>query len=151
LRSKRTNKGLLLAETTIESRVKAVRALKRRINLWDIDQVQDHIDDQDWTNGRKEQVSLSYSNWCEWKGFEYKTRKYPRQIKLPSVPTEKDIDQLIGGFSNSKYGAFLQLLKETAFRPIEASRLRPKDFDLERKIITLNDPAKNSNPRQCRI
>jgi hypothetical protein len=53
---------------------------------------------------------------------------------LPYIPTEKEIDQLIGGFSDSKYGPFLQLLKETAFRPIEASRLKPMDFDLERRI-----------------
>jgi hypothetical protein len=58
---------------------------------------------------------LAYSNWCESKGFVYTPRKYPRQIKLPYVPTEKEIDQLIGGFSASKYGPFLQLLKETAF------------------------------------
>lgn len=121
------------------------------MNLWDCEAVQEYIDQANWTNGRKEHVSLAYYNWCEWKGFDYKRKKYPRQLKLPYIPTEKEIDQLIGGFSNSQYGPFIQLLKETAFRPIEASRLRPIDFDLERRIVTLNQPAKNNNPRQVRL
>jgi len=45
----------------------------------------------------------------------------------------------------------LQLLKETAFRPIEAMNLRVRDFDLERQIVTLNNPAKGSNPRQVKL
>ena len=151
LRSKVTKRGTPLAETTIIHRIKAIRALKKRVNLWDTKAVQGYIDQADWTNGRKEHVSLAYFNWCECKGFEFHRKKYPRQIRLPYIPTEKEIDQLIGGFSNSKYGPFIQLLKETAFRPIEGSRLRPFDFDLERRIVTLNAPAKNSNPRQMRL
>jgi integrase len=38
----------------------------------------------------------------------------------------------------------LQLMKETGFRPIEAMNLRIKDFDLERRLVTLNNPAKGS-------
>jgi integrase len=123
----------------------------RRFNLWDTKAVEEYIDQADWTNGRKEHVSLAYRNWCESKGFDFKPRKYKRQVKLPYIPSENEIDQLIGGFSVSKYGPYLQLLKETAFRPVEASRLRPSDFDLERRVVTLNEPAKNSNPRQVRL
>jgi hypothetical protein len=95
-------------------RVKAIKSLAKHVNIWDSDAVEKHINEAEWTNGRKEHVALAYSNWCESKGFEYTPRKYPRQIKLPYIPTEKEIDQLIGGFSDSKYGPFLQLLKETA-------------------------------------
>jgi integrase len=42
-------------------------------------------------------------------------------------------------------------LKETGFGSIEARRMTPIDFDLERKIVTLNDPAKGSRPRQFKI
>lgn len=42
-------------------------------------------------------------------------------------------------------------MKETAFRPIEVMRLTPKDFSLEQQIVTLNKPAKRSNPRQAKI
>jgi len=150
-RTKLTRKGYQLAESTIIHRLKAIKALRRRVNLWDKNAVQIHIDQFDWTNGRREHVSLAYHNWCESKGFEYKPKKYHREIKLPYIPSEKEIDQLIGGFSNSKYGPFIQLLKETAFRPVEASRLKPSDFDFGRRIVTLNAPAKRSNPRQVRL
>ena len=151
LRTRLTKRRVPLAESTIIHRVKAIKSLAKHVNIWDSDAVEKHINDAEWTNGRKEHVSLAYANWCESKGFVYTSRKYLRQIKLPYVPTEKEIDQLIGGFSDSKYGPFLQLLKETAFRPVEASRLRPMDFDLERRIVTLNVPAKNSNPRQVKL
>ena len=104
LRSKLTKKGFSLAESTIIHRVKAIKSLAKHVNIWDSDAVEKHINEAEWTNGRKEHVGLAYSNWCESKELEYTPRKYPRQIKLPYVPTEKEIDQLIGGFSNSKYG-----------------------------------------------
>ena len=147
LRSKLTKKGFSLAESTIIHRVKAIKSLAKHVNIWDSDAVEKHINEAEWTNGRKEHVGLAYSNWCVSKGFEYTPRKYPRQIKLPYVPTEKEIDQLIGGFSDSKYGPFLQLLKETAMRAGEAKRLDWIDIDHERRIITLNHPEKGSKPR----
>jgi integrase len=42
-------------------------------------------------------------------------------------------------------------MKETAFRPVEAMRLTPRDFNLEQQIVTLNKPAMRSNPRQAKI
>lgn len=74
--------------------------------------------------------------------------------KPPYVPLEKDIDQLIYGFAGSKakrYAAMLQLAKETGWRLVEIFRLTPADFDLERQIVTLNDPAKRSEPRQVKM
>ena len=151
LRTKRTRRGTLLAETTIKTKLKAIKALSKKVNLWDSEAVEHYIDISELCGGRKEIVAQAYVDWCRFKGFEYEKKKYHRERKLPYIPTEKDVDQLIGGFSNSKYSAFLQLIKETAFRPIEASRIRPLDIDIERRIITLNEPAKHSNPRQFRI
>jgi len=45
----------------------------------------------------------------------------------------------------------LQLLKESGFRPEEAFRLTPNDFDVEQKLCTLNKPAKHSLPRQFKM
>ncbi len=129
LRNKRTKKGYLLAETTVKSKLIIINTLQRVVNLWDVEQVQRFIDNSDWTNGRKQNVSYAYKDWCEFKGFFFTPQMYRRKRKIPHVPLERDIDQLIGGFANSKYGAFLQLLKETGFRPIEASRLTPQAFD----------------------
>jgi hypothetical protein len=37
------------------------------------------------------------------------------------------------------------------FRGIEARRLKPIDFDLDRKVVTLNDPVKGNRPKQFKI
>ena len=42
---------------------------------------------------------------------------------------------------------FLQLLKETAMRVGEASKLKWKNVDLQRKTIILNEPEKHGKPR----
>jgi len=47
--------------------------------------------------------------------------------------------------------SFLQLLKETGMRCGEANRLKWIDVDLERRIITLNEPEKSGIPRMFRI
>jgi len=104
----------------------------------------------DWSNGYKNNVGNAYADWVKFKGFEYTPRKYKKEEKLPYVPTERDIDQLISG-TGSKLSTFLQLLKESAFRPIEAMGLTPDDFDLNQRLCYLNKPAKGSNPRVLRI
>jgi integrase len=81
--------------------------------------------------------------------YEFERFKEKDQ-SIPYIPLEEEIDALIAGFT-PKYSPFLQLLKETGFRTIEARRLTPNDFDLIRKTVTLNNPAKNSLPRQFRI
>ena len=108
LRAKRTRKGYPLADSTVEHRVKAIRLLMKRFNLWDTEAVEEFIDKAGWTNGHKEHVSLAYRNWCESKGFEYEPRKYKRQVKLTYIPAENEIDQLIGGFSVYNFSKPLQ-------------------------------------------
>jgi len=151
LRNKTTKKGYPLSKSTISSKLTIINTLQRNTNLWDVEKVEKFIDSASWSNGRKQNVAYAYRDWCDWKGFIYEPKKYRRIKKIPSVPLERDIDQLIGGFANSKYGAFLQLLKETGFRPVEASRLQVNCFDFTKRVVTLNHPAKGSNPRQLRI
>ena len=128
LRTRLTKKNSHLAEGTIQSRLTILKTIQRRVNLWDSDEVQRFIDESDWSNGRREQVSLAYWDWCLSKGFEFKKKHYQRQYKIPYIPTEKEIDQLIGGFINSPYAPFLQLLKEAGFRP----RARMKGHPINR-------------------
>jgi integrase len=48
---------------------------------------------------------------------------FKRVDKLPFIPLESEIDMVIAGV-RIKMATMLQLLKETAFRPIEAWRLQ---------------------------
>lgn len=77
--------------------------------------------------------------------------KWSRQPqKLPWLPLEREIDELIAGCSR-KASAFLQLLKETGTRSGEAWRLKWIDIDMEHGVITFNLPEKGSNPRQMKV
>jgi integrase len=138
-------------DSTIAVKIRKLKALQRQVNLWDVTAVNNYIQDSPFKGSYKNGLGYVYADWCEYQGFQYKPFNYPNEKTLPYIPLEREIDQLIGAFAHSKYGAMLQLLKETAFRPIEAMRLTCQDVDLERQIVTLNKPAKRSNPRQVKI
>jgi len=53
--------------------------------------------------------------------------------------------------AGEKLQPFLQTLKETFARTGEAAALKWQNIDLEKRIITINDAEKNSNPRQVEI
>ncbi len=113
-------KGKGLAETTIESKLLLIRHLELRYNLWDTESIRNYIRDANCVPKRKNNLAYAYRDWCNWKGYDYDhTYLKESESKLPYIPTEKELDQLIAGFG-PKYSAFLQLLKETGFRSIEA-------------------------------
>jgi integrase len=66
--------------------------------------------------------------------------------KIPFIPTEQELDSLIAG-CGKKTATFLQLLKETGMRSGEANSLSWIDLDLQKRILILNTPEKNGNPR----
>jgi integrase len=76
--------------------------------------------------------------------------KYEQEQKIPFIPTENELDQLIAN-SRSQMATFLQTLKETGARYGEAYRLKWEDYDSERLTLSINDPEKHSNPRQLKI
>ena len=128
-----------------------IRYFELRFNLYDSEAIREHIKTAKCVNRRKNLLSYAYRDWCRWKGYDYEVAKFKEgTAKLPYIPSESELDQLIAGFG-PKYSAFLQLLKETGFRSIEARRIKPCDIDLDRRIVTLNEPAKNSNPRQFKL
>jgi integrase len=140
-----------LSDSTVETKVKNIKRLRKKVNIWDMKAVKRFIAGSDWGNNYKTIIEYAYLDWCRFNGFNYGITKYPKETKIPYIPLEKDIDQLIAGFKNSIYAPMLQLLKESGFRPEEAFRLTPNDFDLERQICTLNKPAKHSLPRQFKM
>jgi len=112
-----------LAESSIVTKIKKLKAIQRQVNLWNQEEVRNYIQDASFRGGYKNSLGYVYADWCEYQGVKYKPQNFPRETSLPYVPLEKEIDQLIGAFAHSKYGALLQFLKETGFRPVEALRL----------------------------
>ena len=165
--AKQTTMGL--NGKTIEDRTRALSLLhKRGADLFNPETVFRAIDhakrfnhktgqlkDEDWSDGSKNKAAQAYAAFCaigrihipEHVNFD----KWSRQPqKLPWIPLEREVDELIAGCSR-KVGAFLQLLKETGVRSGEAWRLKWQDIDVERAVITFNAPEKGSNPRQSKV
>lgn len=136
--------------TTIIGRTKLLKVLlKRGGNLYDPESVKDAIAKQPWCNGRKGNAVDAYSAYLKMTGEKWETPKYQAIQKIPFIPTETEVDQLIASCSN-RMATFLQLLKETAIRPGEAWALTWTDVDLVTKTVRIT-PEKNSNPRICHI
>lgn len=139
------------ADTTIRCNVSALRTLATRgANLYDPDTVKDVIARQKWSQNRKRNIINAYTLWLKMEGGKWEKPKCKCTRKIPFIPTEQELDALIAGCGR-KTSAFLQLLKETAMRSGEAKRLLWTDIDFERRMITLNNPEKGSNPRAWKV
>ena len=162
------NKSELLAYTwkmqkegygfeTVRLNTSALRALViRGANLADPEDVKEVLANQTikekaykskiWSSSRRRNVINAYTLFLKFHGLKWEKPRCQVTKKIPFIPTEHEIDDLIAG-SPGIISVFLQLLKETAMRSGEAKKLKWTDVDLERRIITLNDPEKGSLPR----
>ena len=133
-------------EATIESKVKLLKVLVRRgANLADPESVKLVIAKQNWSGGRKENAVQAYTSFLSYKGMEWNPPRYKRVRRLPFIPTEQELDQLISGCSK-RMATFLQVLKETGARAGEIWRLRWEDVDTVTRTIRVT-PEKGSEPR----
>ena len=131
---------------TIKMRTRQLKRLKERgANLFDPESVKETIAKQSWSVNGKICYVTAYATFALWMDIPFEPPRYKKVEKLPWVPTESDIDQLIAACSE-KMAIYLQLLKETGTRPGEAFYLTWADIDTVRKIVRVT-PEKNSKPR----
>jgi len=135
--------------STVQSNVKALKALAKRTDLLDSESVKEHLALAQLSEGRKQILAQYLERFYRFKGIAFEKTRYRRVERLPFVPTEVEIDQLISAVGR-KMSAFLLLLKETGTRAGEAWNLKWTDVDSERNCVTV-PPEKNSNPRQLKI
>jgi len=134
------------SQATITGRVKLLnRMLRLGANLSDEESIKEIIAQQQWTVSRKVNAVDAYDSLLKMQGKTWKPPIYRRVRKLPFIPTETEIDQLIAGTSK-RISTYLQLLKETGMRCGEASMLKWTDIDLENRSVRIT-PEKGSNPR----
>lgn len=103
-----------------------------------------------WSSATKVTVVAAYRKYATMNNIEWNPPKYRATHKLPFIPLESEIDQLIA-YCGKKTSTILQLLKETAMRIGEALSLQWTDIDFESRIVLLNNPEKHSNARQFKI
>ena len=136
------------ARETIRSNLSRLRALQARNgNLLDPESTKEVLArEKNWSNDTRRNTINAYTLFLKFNGMQWEKPRCNVTRKIPFIPTEQEIDNLIAG-SSKKVSTFLQLLKETAMRSGEAKRLLWTDIDFERRIIILNQPEKNGLPR----
>lgn len=131
---------------TIERRQRYLKELvKIGACLEDQESVKKALSEISWVGRSKNNAALAYTLYLKMEDKTWEKPKYQETRKIPFVPTELEIDQLIAG-SSPKTALLLQTMKETAMRPGEAINLTWNDIDPVSKTITVT-PEKGSNPR----
>jgi integrase len=102
--------------------------------------------EQRWGSNRRRNIINAYTLFLKMHGKTWEKPKCQVTRKIPFIPMESEIDELIAGCP-ATVATFLQLIRETAMRSGEAKRLKWTDVDFQRRIITLNEPEKGSLPR----
>jgi integrase len=140
-------------ESTIESRYRCLRTIAKNVDIFNPEAVKTFVAaTTTWNENTKCKRVDDLQGFYAFKRIQWARPDYERTEKLPFVPTETEVDQLIDNIGRmskrgGKTAAFLELLKETGFRPGEAWRLHWTDVDFGQARIILNDPEKGSNPR----
>lgn len=139
-------------DSTIETRMKHLEILvKRGVDLRDSESVKEVLALQrEWCDGTKANYVDTYACFLEKEGLAWKPPRYKRVHKLPFLPSETELDQLIAA-SGYKLGTFLQTLKETGADPGEAAGITWADIDKEARTISINKPVKGHNPRMINV
>jgi len=139
------------ADESIRTYLSCLRTLYTHgANLNDPESVKDAMARQNWSGNRRRIAINAYSLFLKKAGLHWEKPKCKVTRKIPFIPAEQELDALIVG-CGKKTSTFLKMLKETAMRSGEAKRLLWTDIDFERRIITLNEPEKGSNPRAWKI
>jgi integrase len=122
--------------------------VKRGVNLFDPENFKDVMARQtDWTETRKHNLTKAYRCFLNQHGIKATLTKYRVTRKLPFIPTEEEINQLIAS-GYHQMATLLQTLKETAARIGEAWKLEWDDLDTEAKTLNISHPEKGCNPRK---
>lgn len=139
------------AVTTSETYYHILKMLvKRRVDINNPESVKKFIaTEETWGKGRKWNVAKAYSLFLKMQGKTWEKPRYKPVEKLPFIPTENEIDELIAGCSK-QIATFLQALKETGARRGEAFDLKWTDIDLVTNTIRIT-PEKGSKPRIFKI
>ncbi|MBS7616181.1 site-specific integrase [Candidatus Bathyarchaeota archaeon] len=123
--------------------------VKKGADLFNPESVKEILAKESCSNGRKANIVKAYTLWLEMHGLTWVPPQYQLASKLPFIPLEKELDDLIASCSR-QMAAFLQLLKETAMRCGEALKLKWTDIDFATNTVRIS-PEKGSNPRICKI
>jgi integrase len=146
---KRINQGC--TEQGVKTYLYSLRTLKRNgADLHDPENVKAVVSRMTVSNRTKKNLVTVYDSFLKFLGETWQKPKYVYGQKLPYIPLESEIDQLIAGCSKT-ISTVLQTIKETGARIGEVSGIKWEDIDFKRNVLSINYPEKGSNPRQVKV
>ena len=123
---------------------------KRGADLTNPDSVLTVLATNGWTEANKGVFIVAYQSFAKTFNLPWQPPKIRVERKLPFIPTEKELDQLIAGCGR-KTASFLQVLKDTGARTSEASKIRWTEIDEKSSTIRINNPVKGSRARIVKV
>lgn len=136
-------------EWTVRTSVSQLKTLSKRTNILEPETFKEYLASNKLSESRKERLANTLALFYRWKGIPFDKPRYRKIEKLPFIPLEMEIEQLVSGMGK-KTASLLQLLRETGMRCGEAWNAKWIDIDFERNTITVR-PEKNSNSRVLKI
>lgn len=158
LLDQQTRKGLIInfmlymkkqgfRPTTITNRAELIATLLNQgVDINNPEDVKFAIADKKCGEGYKKNLVLAYDTLLRMQGKTWDKPKYKPDPKLPFIPLESEIDQVVNS-AGKRTSTFLAVLKETGADPGEALAIEWIDIDQEKKTITLNHPVKGHKAR----
>jgi integrase len=133
--------------STIKNRAELIKTLLNQdVDLNNPEDVKFAIADKKCGDGYKKNLVLAYDTLLKMQGKKWDAPKYKPPDRLPFIPLESEIDQLINSVGRS-ISLFLHVLKETGADPGEALAIEWIDIDRNSKTITINHPVKGHKAR----
>ena len=94
-------------------------------------------------------MAYAYNSYAEINGLSWNLPHFRVEDKLPKIPTEEKINQIIVR-ARGKYVLVFSVLRDTGMRPIELERARVRDIDLDTGVITVRT-AKGGLGRSLKV
>jgi hypothetical protein len=83
--------------STVLNCIKSLRAIARRTNLVNPEQVKTYLATSPVSENRKDKLTQDLTRFYKYKQIPFEKPHYTRIEKLPFIPTETEVDQLISG------------------------------------------------------
>ena len=136
-------------QSTIDSYTTAVKLLMQNTTL-EPDSVKEYLSTLKCSDAYKHNIAAAYTLYLKLRGLTWRPPLFHVVNKLPFIPTEAELDQLIASVGK-KTSVYLETLKQTGARMGEIASLTWASVDVQRKTITINNPEKNGQPRILNI
>ncbi len=129
-------KNMGRAEETVTHALRHLKQLSKEADLTDPEKVKSVIANKPWSNNTKRNNVKVYAGFLNFLKIQWIKPTYYEQEVIPFIPTEAEIDHLIGA-SSKRISALLQIMKETGARVGEVSQLQWRDIDAEHKTVNI--------------